>query len=480
MVKANNKLNMWGNRFLSQVGKLTLIKSSFLNHPLFLAAHSLIPLQILKDFEYMCRSFLWHNINGKSGMHYVPWKVLCAPKTKGGWGLHSVIEKIGPLRAKFAWRFISNPNSFLNRSLIAIYGNDPWKVDNRSCNSPSWKIIRHGAASLLPIIRWNIGNGSNISILKDVWLLDRRIDRWPTYVNCSVSENGMVSDLIKNGVWDMAALQCNFGVLLIELIIQIHVNTAQHEDYVELMYKLSGKTIAALATEYVYKNEEDVDFLNWLVNTERCPRGCLLVEDGFHVAVKCKKLIQVLAVLATWGFAFPILNSFEDCLSRNKGNHGGSEHGDSFIIVTAVSYAAASFCLIHIKESWDTNQLFKLSPISWYPPPPGWLKVNLDASLSNSNLAGIGGVLRDSKGGFIGAFGISLVDIKMEGVNPKDFFYLKDFGQVVFQHVKREINRVADFCAKIAISNSFFWNSLVGFDIPTGFFALLKEDITGV
>ncbi|KAI0485886.1 hypothetical protein KFK09_029457 [Dendrobium nobile] len=159
------------------------------------------------------------------------------------------------------------------------------------------------------------------------------------------------------------------------------------------------------------------------------------MEDVNHVSVNCEKLVQVFAVLAKWGFFFPELNSFENCMlflqqcshqhpvlgnlyysvvflcwqSRNKAVHGDLEDCASYLAATVVSFTFASFSFDHVKERWDTNQLMKLSRKSWYPPPSGWLRVNLDGSLANSNMTGICGVLRDNKGMFISAFGIRLI-----------------------------------------------------------------------
>ncbi|XP_028550230.1 uncharacterized protein LOC114579535 [Dendrobium catenatum] len=55
-------------------------------------------------------------------------------------------------------------------------------------------------------------------------------------------------------------------------------------------------------------------------------------------------------------------------------------------------------------SSWGTN-LLRESQRTWYLPPKEWIKVNVDDSLTSSNLACIGGVFRDNKGWFISAFG---------------------------------------------------------------------------
>ncbi|PKU73176.1 hypothetical protein MA16_Dca021367 [Dendrobium catenatum] len=54
--------------------------------------------------------------------------------------------------------------------------------------------------------------------------------------------------------------------------------------------------------------------------------------------------------------------------------------------------------------NWDAS-LLRESETSWHPPPLDWIKINVDASLLDSNLASIGVVVRDSKGRLLLAFG---------------------------------------------------------------------------
>ncbi|XP_028553650.1 uncharacterized protein LOC110096650 [Dendrobium catenatum] len=104
-------LNAWGNRCISLVGRLVLVKMVFINLPLFFMPHSLVPLSILKEFEKLYRNFIWNKHDGSHGMHYVAWEVLCKPKALGGWGIQSAVSSLEPLRAKFAWKLLVNPTS---------------------------------------------------------------------------------------------------------------------------------------------------------------------------------------------------------------------------------------------------------------------------------------------------------------------------------------------------------------------------------
>ncbi|PKU65262.1 Putative ribonuclease H protein [Dendrobium catenatum] len=82
MEVAANRLNIWGQKFISLEGKMVLIKSAFLSLPMFLTSISLVPLSILNEFDKMCRSFLLKKNNGNTGIPYTSWKKLCKTKKK--------------------------------------------------------------------------------------------------------------------------------------------------------------------------------------------------------------------------------------------------------------------------------------------------------------------------------------------------------------------------------------------------------------
>ncbi|PKU64178.1 Putative ribonuclease H protein [Dendrobium catenatum] len=102
------KLNSWGSKSLSMVGKMTLAKSSLLTLPNFISTHSLVPKKILYEIDKCCRNFIWHKRDGNKGMHYISWKTLCKAKDQGGLSFHSAVCRAGPLKARLTWRLIQN------------------------------------------------------------------------------------------------------------------------------------------------------------------------------------------------------------------------------------------------------------------------------------------------------------------------------------------------------------------------------------
>ncbi|GMN43800.1 hypothetical protein TIFTF001_012998 [Ficus carica] len=89
---------------------------------------------------------------------------------------------------------------------------------------------------------------------------------------------------------------------------------------------------------------------------------------------------------------------------RNKVVHGG-EVGDPQSIF---DFSIASFGEWQSLNRAPTQPCFVGSDV-WSPPQPGYLKLNIDASVfPSSNHIGIGAAIRDDKGSFLGALAISV------------------------------------------------------------------------
>ncbi|PKU68225.1 Putative ribonuclease H protein [Dendrobium catenatum] len=583
--KATNKLSVWGKKFISTAGRITLIKSVIQALPVYYSTLSLVPISVLKKLVKMCRDFLWNKGDGNNGLHYVAWKDLCKPLKLGGMGIQSAVESVEPLRAKLVWKFYNEPNSLLSKSIYAKHGNQFLHSVRSHNSSPTWKLYLSGAKALKHIVKWNIMDGVSINIMKDIWLLDRKLECWPTFISNDIDNISNLSNFITEGTWNAEELKKYFGFDLVNLICNQKIDNDIHEDKLELLNSHSGFTLSALIKNAnSEKMEIDLhwingwsclkklklnprvhhfwwrlqknalptrDFLNQrkLVDGNLCPRVCCLVEDANHIATNCFRLNLLINKANSWGFEIPsFLNLnvvisflkdksfnksfiknlycslvFTSWKSRNTLIHEGKEMDDGFIVTNAITYASTSFSYIH-SNHWNANQQM-LTPYSWHPPPPGWIKINIDAALHCSKNAGIGGILRDHRGRMLLAYGFSLVhwDIRklewlavrsigniiedwklkskgiiVEGDNynvmkhfknlsnldkrrlnkssKEDFDFLNNFEVILFKYVSINCNKVAHWCANHAFNGNFTWDTLEVKKVPPTFFSLLKEE----
>ncbi|XP_020692129.1 uncharacterized protein LOC110106540 [Dendrobium catenatum] len=150
--KSLEKINIWGNKFLSLQGRITLIKSVISAFPIFQLTHALVPKSILADIDKLCWTFIWHIQDGKEGIHYVNWEVLCKPIEFGGRGIHSCSKYVGPKRAKLTWNYLNDKDCLLRKILSLKYGLTTSNSVKKK--STAWKIITDGAKALDKITRW--------------------------------------------------------------------------------------------------------------------------------------------------------------------------------------------------------------------------------------------------------------------------------------------------------------------------------------
>ncbi|KAL0922839.1 hypothetical protein M5K25_006866 [Dendrobium thyrsiflorum] len=390
------KLNAWGSRCLSMAGRALLIKSSLLSLSIFLSTLSLVP----KNKE-------------RKGLHYISWEELCKPKSLGGFGLHSSVTKAGPIRSRITWRFIQNPNSLCNRTIISKYGINVWNGMLRRGNSPTWIILVEGAKSLKSIIRWKLSNGTKVSIMDDTWIFDKPLSKWPTFVNYNELQNEYVNKFLAE------------------------------DDKIELIKQHSGKSITALSYDAWLEAHKSVSeapitetlncfkkfkllpkvelfwwrlcknglrtnsFLNYkgLIQSNLCPCGCNELKNQEHVAVFSLQLFKIIKRLRDWGFHVPTFESFSNCLVELK-----RLSIDNLNIVklyyTTVYYSWKRRNQINLGVDTSSVNFLDSSYVdTWRPPPIDWIKINVDATLQESYNAGRGAIIRDHKGRFICAFG---------------------------------------------------------------------------
>ncbi|XP_020673918.1 uncharacterized protein LOC110093386 [Dendrobium catenatum] len=257
-----------------------------------------------------------------------------------------------------------------------------------------------------------------------------------------------------------------------EIIRNVHFNESK-EDRMELIHKFSGKLLTSVACEVSENCYADGYLWNWLDKIKLIPRV------------------------------------------RNLWVHERKSLSPLYIASNAICFTAVSksslWSFSGIEGINQPSRLFN----NWYPPPPYWIKVNIDASIHNSYKAGLGGVCRDYRGKFLLAFGKNCVHwdsgqmellailffkdyisdwmkeykgLIIEGDNKNVINFIKDKvdkGGTVdvdltflkgFNFVNRENNKLADLSANYACFSSFCWKDLSSSTILNSFINLLMKE----
>lgn len=91
--KMNSKLATWKGRSLSIGGRLTLIKASLSNLPMYNMSLYPIPMGIIEKINKIQRQFLWSGEIDKKGMALIRWELIQLPKRFGGLNVSNIFSR---------------------------------------------------------------------------------------------------------------------------------------------------------------------------------------------------------------------------------------------------------------------------------------------------------------------------------------------------------------------------------------------------
>lgn len=106
-------------------------------------------------------------------IYRVNWQTLTKSKRDGGLGFRDLCAFNLALLGKQIWHIITEPNSLLSRVFKSKYipNCDVLNAIPKANASFTWKSIWAAKDLLCEVIRWRVGNGDNIDIWNDKWIL---------------------------------------------------------------------------------------------------------------------------------------------------------------------------------------------------------------------------------------------------------------------------------------------------------------------
>ncbi|WKA06987.1 hypothetical protein VitviT2T_024859 [Vitis vinifera] len=170
------RLGMWKRQYLSKGGRMTLIRSTLSNLPIYLMSLLCLPSVVRRRLEKIQRDFLWGGGNLEQKPHLVRWEVVCLNKKKGGLGVKNLSILNKALLAKWNWRFANEREALWNQVIRGKYGEERGGWSSREVREAHglglWKGIRMNWELACNRLVFIVGNGRRVRFWRDKWCGD--------------------------------------------------------------------------------------------------------------------------------------------------------------------------------------------------------------------------------------------------------------------------------------------------------------------
>ncbi|WOK92605.1 ribonuclease H protein [Canna indica] len=155
--KAISKVDNWTNKTVSQAGKLVLLNSIMNSVPVHTLSTSWINEKVIEKYKSISKKFLWQSSVKKKAFHFLSWDKVTANKASDGLGVRDLSLVRYSLLAKRILPFLNKSGSLWSKLL-------------------SIQLLKEG-------LQMKVGNGEDISIIRDPWVSCTPLGLWPTFIN---------------------------------------------------------------------------------------------------------------------------------------------------------------------------------------------------------------------------------------------------------------------------------------------------------
>jgi hypothetical protein len=214
--------------------KEILLKAVIQAIPVFAMRVCKIPKSMCREITDAMAVFWWGATETQKKMHWSAWWRMCTPKKDGAMGFGDLHAFNLAMLVKQTWRLLCNPNSLCAQVLRAKYYPDGnlLNAGPKKGSSFTWQSEISGLQTFKKGHIWRVGNGQNIDIWKDHWVLgmpSRKIDTLCGHVIFK-----KVSELIDTilGEWDEAIIWDIFNPLDAQKVLEIPPSQNLEEDFV--------------------------------------------------------------------------------------------------------------------------------------------------------------------------------------------------------------------------------------------------------
>lgn len=248
------KVKGWKERFLTKVGKETLIKAVAQAIPNYILSCYKMHVGCCRDIDMMLARFWWGSNDEKRRIHWVSWDKLSNSKNRGGMGFRGMSEFNKALPGKHCWRLTTRTSSLLEKVFKSRYypnGNFSTAIEGYQ-PSYAWKSILSAREIVEIGGLWRVGDGKTIRIGRENWVPDMKVSNHRT-ASCTLENDVFVSDLIDEHTkqWKQDLIFSNFDRCLAQKIVSIPLSSRLPPDSLSWQWEKDGSYSVRLAYHLV-------------------------------------------------------------------------------------------------------------------------------------------------------------------------------------------------------------------------------------
>ncbi|RVX06966.1 putative ribonuclease H protein [Vitis vinifera] len=175
--RMRKKLARWKSQYISKGGRITLIRSTLANMPIYFMSMLSMPRKVRLRLERIQREFLWGGGALERKIHLVKWELVCLEKDNGGLGVKSLSILNKALLCKWSWRFAMEREAFWNQVIRGKYGEEQGGWSSKEARGEThgvglWKTLRK---------EWEVVKSRLVFVdawVKDVWRCNEGGGSW--------------------------------------------------------------------------------------------------------------------------------------------------------------------------------------------------------------------------------------------------------------------------------------------------------------
>ncbi|XP_019177735.1 PREDICTED: uncharacterized protein LOC109172940 [Ipomoea nil] len=463
--KVRARIMHWGNHFLSRAGRETLLKTVLQSIPNYAMNVFLLPKGLCEDIERLMNSFWWGcEGKGGKGIRWSAWGELCKPKLYGGMGFRRVREMNLAMLGKQGWKFLNNPNALVTRVFKARYFLKCSFLEAGVGSNPSfvWSSVRETQGLLRGGVRWRIGDGGTVKVWGDPWLPDVH-NPYVMTTEQSYLNDPLVKSLFCVGEmkWDSELINDIFDQRDAKLILNLPLPAESEYDLLYWGGEINGLYSVKSAYKLAFGNLSQEQKLPWaavwnlnlppkikcffwamcamklptkdalIVKQVACDPTCQLCGDepetAIHLVANCSFTHACWNEIATgWNMGWAgsvglwvqeLWNELPTAMvekvvtiawaiweNRNSMVWKSQCKDPRTMVRMALSYVRDWQTAQSQNTTRTQNMAIQAHHTAWSPPPPHYLKINIDVAMDFEHCRmGYGWILRDAAGVVKGA-----------------------------------------------------------------------------